>query len=103
MAVTQRDLIDERSRFYYLGDVACRLEYEPSGEDFLSPCIAEADLMRRVGNGSVTPKVPKSVLCDGAFASSKTSRRSFAWSTLGLTLGGYGLQNRLMIVALIDV
>jgi hypothetical protein len=43
-----RDLIDERSRFYYLGDVACRLEYEPSGEDFLSPCIAEADLMRRV-------------------------------------------------------
>lgn len=24
------------------------MEYEPSGEDFLSPCIAEADLMRRV-------------------------------------------------------
>src|SRR6185436_9383069 len=24
------------------------LAYEPSGEDFLSPCLAEADLMRRV-------------------------------------------------------
>ncbi len=43
-----RDLIDERSRNYYLSDVACPLAYEPSGEDFLSPCLAEADLMRRV-------------------------------------------------------
>jgi hypothetical protein len=24
------------------------VDYEPSGEDFLSPCLAEADLMRRV-------------------------------------------------------
>jgi DUF2891 family protein len=43
-----RALIDERSRTYYLGDVECPLAYEPSGEDFLSPCLAEADLMRRV-------------------------------------------------------
>jgi hypothetical protein len=43
-----RDLIDERSRNYYLDDVNCPLAYEPSGEDFLSPCLAEADLMRRV-------------------------------------------------------
>lgn len=43
-----RDLIDARSRAYYLGDVNCPLAYEPSGEDFLSPCLAEADLMRRV-------------------------------------------------------
>ncbi len=42
------DLIAERSRAYYLGDVNCPLSYEPSGQDFLSPCIAEADLMRRV-------------------------------------------------------
>jgi DUF2891 family protein len=41
-------LIDERSRSYYLADVNCPLAYEPSGEDFLSPCLAEADLMRRV-------------------------------------------------------
>lgn len=43
-----RALIDERSRAYYAGDVDCPLAYEPSGEDFLSPCLAEADLMRRV-------------------------------------------------------
>src|SRR5205807_8796905 len=29
-------------------DRNCPITYEPSGEDFLSPCIAEADLMRRV-------------------------------------------------------
>jgi hypothetical protein len=43
-----RALIDERSRSYYQSDVSCALAYEPSGEDFLSPCLAEADLMRRV-------------------------------------------------------
>ncbi len=43
-----RALIDSRSRDYYQKDVACPLDYEPSGEDFLSPCLAEADLMRRV-------------------------------------------------------
>ena len=46
--VEMRTLIDERSRSYYLADVDCPLAYEPSGEDFLSPCLAEADLMRRV-------------------------------------------------------
>jgi len=45
-----RALIDERSRAYYSIDDNCPLEYEPSGEDFLSPCLAEADLMRRVLN-----------------------------------------------------
>ncbi len=43
-----RALIDRRSRDYYQADRACPLAYEPSGEDFLSPCLAEADLMRRV-------------------------------------------------------
>lgn len=32
----------------YLKDQGCPLGYEPSGQDFLSPCLAEADLMRRV-------------------------------------------------------
>jgi hypothetical protein len=36
------------SRALYLGDTACPLGYEPSGHDFLSPCLAEADLLRRV-------------------------------------------------------
>ena len=33
---------------FYLGDRACPLDYEPSGEDFLSPCLAEADVVGRV-------------------------------------------------------
>ena len=41
-------LLLSRSRDFYLNDRACPLAYEPSGEDFLSPCMAEADLMRRV-------------------------------------------------------
>jgi hypothetical protein len=40
-------LLEERVRVYYARDRACPLAYEPSGEDFLSPCLAEADLMRR--------------------------------------------------------
>ena len=41
-------LLEERARRYYLSDRDCPLRYEPSGEDFLSPCLAEADFMRRV-------------------------------------------------------
>jgi hypothetical protein len=41
-------LVKERAQHYYLKDRACPVNYEPSGEDFLSPCLAEADLMRRV-------------------------------------------------------
>jgi len=37
-----------RSRDFYATDHACPIDYEPSGEDFLSPCLGEADLMRRV-------------------------------------------------------
>ena len=33
---------------FHLEDEACPLAYEPSGQDFLSPCLAEADLIRRV-------------------------------------------------------
>jgi hypothetical protein len=33
---------------FYSKDRECPIAYEPSGEDFLSPCLAEADLMRRV-------------------------------------------------------
>jgi hypothetical protein len=41
-------LLEARARAYYLNDRNCALGYEPSGEDFLSPCLAEADFMRRV-------------------------------------------------------
>ena len=41
-------LLAERGRAYYGRDRNCPLAYEPSGEDFLSPCLGEADFMRRV-------------------------------------------------------
>ncbi len=41
-------LVSERIRSFYGRDRDCNLAYEPSGEDFLSPCIAEADAVRRV-------------------------------------------------------
>ncbi|MDG2015373.1 MAG: DUF2891 domain-containing protein [Pirellulaceae bacterium] len=41
-------LIVERSRDYYLNDVDYPSNYEPSGEDFFSAGLNEADLMRRV-------------------------------------------------------
>ncbi len=37
-----------RIRAFHINDVNCPLTYEPSGEDFLSPCLMEADLMRRI-------------------------------------------------------
>jgi hypothetical protein len=41
-------LLGERATTYYAHDRNCPIAYEPSGQDFLSPCLAEADLMRRV-------------------------------------------------------
>lgn len=42
------DLLVSKANQFYLNDKNCPLAYEPSGEDFLSPCLGEADVMRRV-------------------------------------------------------
>ena len=42
------DLVASKAKQFYLTDKNCPMDYEPSGEDFLSPCLGEADLMRRV-------------------------------------------------------
>jgi len=42
------DLLVGRIRDFYVNDRGCPFSWEPSGQDFLSPCLAEADLMRRV-------------------------------------------------------
>ena len=50
----QRDfeqLLKSKVREFYISDRACPLNYEPSGEDFLSPCLAEANVVRRVLHG----------------------------------------------------
>jgi Protein of unknown function (DUF2891) len=41
-------LIRDSAKKFFLADKNCPLNYEPSGEDFLSPCLGEADAMRRV-------------------------------------------------------
>jgi hypothetical protein len=41
-------LAADSARKFFLEDTNCPLAYEPSGEDFLSPCLGEADVMRRV-------------------------------------------------------
>ena len=41
-------LIERKVLELYVKDAGCPLSWEPSGQDFLSPCLAEADLLRRV-------------------------------------------------------
>src|ERR1700687_474210 len=63
-------LLETKIREFYAGDRDGPLAYEPSGEDFLSPCLAEADVVRRVMRGTefaewleqFLPKIP----CDGS-------------------------------------
>ncbi len=43
-----RGLVVRRSLDYYAADRACPAGWEPGGNDFFSPCLMEADLMRRV-------------------------------------------------------
>jgi hypothetical protein len=65
-SVEMQSLLESRIRDFYLRDRDCPLAYEPSGHDFLSPCLAEADLVRRVlpptayaaWLGSFLPQIP---------------------------------------------
>jgi hypothetical protein len=43
-----RTLIEQRALDYFKNDRNCPAGWEPSGEDFLSACLEEANLMRRV-------------------------------------------------------
>ena len=42
------DAISARALAFYEGDAGCPLGWEPSGADFLSPCLEEVNLMRRI-------------------------------------------------------
>ena len=65
-------LLERRILELYGGDRGCALGYEPSGQDFLSPCLAEADLLRRVlpppafasWLGAFLPQVPSDATSD---------------------------------------
>jgi len=43
-----KSLIEQRSKDFYTNDAGCPLSWEPSGFDFLSPCLEEAALMKRI-------------------------------------------------------
>ena len=45
---TLQTLIRSRCLDYYRDDIDCPANYEPGGFDFISPCLAEADMMARV-------------------------------------------------------
>jgi len=66
------ELLVSRTRALYAADRDCPIGYEPSGQDFLSPCLAEADLMRRVlapapfatWLAGFLPRIPRSASSD---------------------------------------
>ena len=48
LTLTGCEPITTRAREFFEDDVECPVRYEPSGSDFLSPCLAEAALMSRL-------------------------------------------------------
>src|SRR6266550_3882553 len=67
-------LVVDSARKFFLSDRGCPLNYEPSGEDFFSPCLAEADVMRRVLSQEefvkwlkvFLPQIPATAIADKA-------------------------------------
>ncbi|MDZ7587986.1 MAG: DUF2891 domain-containing protein [Parasphingorhabdus sp.] len=61
------ELVRGKTLEFHAQDKNCPIGYEPSGEDFLSPCLMEADLMRRVMSpmgfanwlGEFLPQIPR--------------------------------------------
>lgn len=45
-----KNMIKKRAIDFYLSDKNCPMSWEPSGFDFLSPCLEEAAIMKRVLN-----------------------------------------------------
>lgn len=72
------ELLYSRTVAFYLRDRDCPMAYEPSGEDFLSPCLAEADLMRRI----LVPKQYAAWLDD--FLPKLPTKGSAAWLAPGV-------------------
>ena len=46
-----QEMIEKRANDFYTSDQGCPISWEPSGYDFLSPCLEEAYIMSRVLNG----------------------------------------------------
>jgi hypothetical protein len=100
-------LLEQRSLELYHGDRNGPVLYEPSGQDFLSPCLAEADLLRRVlapepfaaWLGSFLPQLPEDGSggwlepvvspdpADGKLAHLDGLNQSRAWMLQGMAAG----------------
>ncbi len=46
--VSLKQAIENRANYFYQNDKGCPITWEPSGSDFLSPCLEEAALMKRI-------------------------------------------------------
>jgi len=105
-------LLQSRALHFYRGDQACPARWEPSGEDFLSPSLAEADTMRRVlGQAdfrmwfdAFMPDLPYTPLtvtdaADGKLAHLDGLNLSRAWMLYGIAsgLGTEDLRHRAMM------
>jgi hypothetical protein len=65
-------VIEDRAKFYFLHDKNGPLSWEPNGSDFLSPCLQEVNIMRRV-----LPKEEFSVWLKGFLP--ELSKPDFTW------------------------
>lgn len=74
------ELLVDRVKDLYLNEKGCPLNYEPSGQDFLSQCLAEADLLRRVLDG------PRFALWLTAFFPTLTADTGPDWLVPGVVL-----------------
>ncbi|MBT8136885.1 MAG: DUF2891 domain-containing protein [Gammaproteobacteria bacterium] len=108
------NLLQARIVELYGADRRCPLQYEPSGQDFLSPCLAEADLMRRVMDAAhfsawlenFLPQIPGSFVSnwlpvakvsdrsDGKLAHLDGLNLSRAWMLEGIASGLAGTDKR---------
>ena len=100
-------LIEDTGLRLYAADPAAVLAFEPSGQDFLSPALAEADFMRRIMEpgeyadwlGGFLPEIPKDVTAswlpvavvtdrsDGKLAHLDGLNLSRAWMLEGMSDG----------------
>lgn len=111
------NLINQRAKDWFLSDENCPLNWEPSGYDFLSPCLEEADIMRRVlsadeYSGWSEKFLPQLYAADFKWEPGQVSDRSDgklvhldglnfsrAWVLYGLAKQGVGNKNNLLSIA----
>ena len=110
-------LINQRAKEWYAKDKDCPLSWEPSGYDFLSPCLEEADIMRRVlepqaFSAWLKEFLPQAFSDDFAWAPGQVTDRSDgklvhldgvnfsrAWVLYALAKSGAGNANQLRTIA----